>query len=136
MVAIDNLTLYVEYYNLSTITGLQNISGALVPVENGLIQRYNQLQDANPTGVPRQIWQSLVGDPTTSPPTDSEVDAIIMPATFSLTNIDQPGTPEQIRGAFNHGFVIRILASWRPSEILNPNSTYLRWRETVLVKRN
>jgi len=143
-VPIDSLSLYVEYYNLSTITGLQNVAGALVPVENGLIKRFNDLQDATPSGIPRQLWYTLVGDPdpshrtpaATLSPSDSEADNLIMPATFSLANVDQPGTPEQVRGAFNHGLVIRLLVSWRPGEITDPASTIRTWRETVIVKRD
>ena len=143
-VPVDSLSLYVEYYNLSTITGLKNVAGALVPVENGLIKRYNDLQDATPTGTPRQLWYTLVGDPdptnrspaATLSPSDSDADDLIMPTTFALTNVDQPGTPEQVRGAFNHGLVIRILVSWRPGEITNPTSTFRTWRETIIVKRD
>ncbi len=143
-VPVDSLALYVEYYNLSTITGLQNVAGALVPVENGLIKRFNDLQEATPNGIPRQLWYTLVGDPdpshrtpaATLSPSDSEANNLIMPATFSLANVDLSGTPEQVRGAFNHGLVIRILVSWRPGEITNPASTIRTWRETVIVKRD
>ena len=143
-VPIDSMSLYIEYYNLSTITGLQNVGGSLIPAENGLIKRFNDLQDANPTGVPRQLWYGLVGDPdpthrspaATLSPTDSEANNLIMPAKFSLANVDAAGTVEQVRGAFNHGLVIRILISWRPGEIADPNSTARRWRETVIVKRD
>jgi hypothetical protein len=135
-IPIDSMSLYVEYYNLSTITGLQNVDGSLIPVENGLIKRFNDLQEATPSGNPRQLWHTLVGNPGVSSPSDSEANNIIMPSTFSLANVDAPGTAEQIRGAFNHGLVIRILISWRPGEIIDPNSTVRRWRETVIVKRD
>jgi prepilin-type N-terminal cleavage/methylation domain-containing protein len=135
-VPLDNLSLYVEYYNLSTVTGLTNVAGALVPVENGLVARFNDLQDANPTTNPMQLWYGLVGDPTSSlSPTDSSANDLIMPATFSLANIDQPGTPDQVRGAFNHGLVIRILVSWKPTGVDSANTTFRTWRETVIVKR-
>jgi len=32
-VGLDSLAVYVEYYNLSTETGLQNVGGALVPIK-------------------------------------------------------------------------------------------------------
>lgn len=141
---LDDLSLFVEYYNLNTVSGLQNVAGSLVPVESGLIRRFNDVQENNPTAAPRQLWYSLVGDPDItrrSPavalsPTDAEADAIIMPSTFSLANVDQPGTPEQIRGAFNHGLVIRILVSWRPGGISSGDSALRSWRETVIVKRD
>ena len=135
-VPIDSMSLYVEYYNLSTITGLQNVGGSLIPVENGLIKRFSDIQDANPTSTPRQLWQTLVGTPGVASPSDSEANNIIMPSTFSLANVDASGTTEQIRGAFNHGLVIRILISWRPGEITDPSSPVRRWRETIIVKRD
>ena len=135
-VPIYSMSLYVEYYNLSTITGLQNVGGSLIPVENGLIKRFSDIQDANPTSTPRQLWQTLVGTPGVASPSDSEANNIIMPSTFSLANVDAPGTTEQIRGAFNHGLVIRILISWRPGEITDPSSPVRRWRETIIVKRD
>jgi prepilin-type N-terminal cleavage/methylation domain-containing protein len=143
-VPLDSLSMYIEYYNLSTVTGLQNVAGALVPVEEGLLSRFNDLQDANATANSRQLWYGLVGDPDPShrspqaalSPTDSSAVNLIMPASFTLANIDQPGTPEQIRGAFNHGVVIRILISWRPSGIQSSNSNYRTWRETIIVKRD
>ena len=67
------------------------------------------------------------------PPSDAQANDIIMPATFSLANVDQPGTPEQVRGAFNHGLAIRILVSWQPVE--TPSTAARQWRETVIVKR-
>jgi prepilin-type N-terminal cleavage/methylation domain-containing protein len=141
-VPINEVLLYVEYYNLSTTVGLQNVAGALVPVENGLVKRFNDLQDANPTSEPTQLWYALVGDPDPGhrapaaplSPTDAQSDNLIMPATFSLANVDQPGTPEQVRGAFNHGLVIRILISWQPAA--STSTTMRQWRETVIVKRD
>ncbi len=143
-VGLQGLNVYVEYYNLNTVTGLQNVGGMLVPSESGLIRRYNELQDADPTGSPRRAWWSLVGDPDPShrspaaplSPTDVRADAIIMPATFSVTEVDQPGVPEQVLGAFNHGLAIRILVSWQPGALLSPTSTHRSWRETVIVKRD
>ena len=136
-VGLDSLAVYVEYYNLSAETGLQNVSGVLVPVENGLIKRYAELQVANPSGSPRLLWYTLVGNPlptTPESPTDAQSNGFILPATYSVANVDQPGTPAQVRGAFNHGMAIRILISWRPDEVLNSSATYRRWRETVIVK--
>lgn len=136
-VGLSDMAMYVEYYNLNTETGLVNVGGMLVPAENGLIQRYNELQDASPTGSPRQAWHSLVGHAADGvSPTDVQADNLIMPATFSLADVDQPGTPNQVRGAFNHGLVIRILISWRPGEIMSPTSTIRQWRETLIVKRD
>ena len=140
-VPLNNLQLYIEYYNLSTIVGLQNSGGALVPVENGLIKRFTELQDANPSGSSRTLWYTLVGDPAPGnrappaplSPSDAQSNDIIMPATFSLANVDQPGTPEQVRGAFNHGLAIRILLSWQPIE--TPSTSARQWRETIIVKR-
>lgn len=141
-VPLDSLAMYVEYYNLSTTVGLQNVAGALVPVDNGLVKRFNDLQDANPSSEPNQLWYTLVGDPDPGhrtpaaplSPTDAEADSLIMPATFSLANVDQPGTPEQVRGAFNHGLVIRVLVSWQPVAVTSANLR--QWRETVIVKRD
>lgn len=141
-VPLENLALYVEYYNLSTTVGLQNVAGALVPVDNGLVKRFNDLQDANPGSEPMQLWYTLVGDPDEGhrtpaaalSPTDAQADNLIMPATFSLANVDQPGTPDQVRGAFNHGLVIRVLVSWQP--VATTSTAMRQWRETVIVKRD
>jgi prepilin-type N-terminal cleavage/methylation domain-containing protein len=144
-VPIQDLSLYVEYYNLSTQTGFKSVTDVgLVPVETGLIKRFNDLQvaasnDSTSTVTPRQIWHKLVGDPSGasgSSPRDIDADGFIMPAIFSLDDVNNAGVPQQVRDAFAHGLVIRILASWRPNEIVDSSSTVRAWSETLVVRRN
>jgi hypothetical protein len=145
LLPIQDLSLYVEYYNLSTQTGFRSVPDVgLVPVETGLVKRFNKLQevasnDSTSTVTPREIWHNLVGNPsgaTASSPSDVETNSFIMPAIFSLNNASKAGVRQQIRDAFAHGLVIRILASWRPNEIVDPSSTVRAWSETLIVRRN
>ena len=144
LLPIQDLSLYVEYYNLSTQTGFKSVSGGLVSVETGLIKRFNNLQevasnDSSSTVTPREIWRKLVGDPSgasVSSPRDIEADGFIMPAIFSLNDVNNAGVPQQVRDAFAHGLVIRILASWRPNEITDSSSTARAWSETLVVRRD
>ena len=142
-VPIQDLSLYVEYYNLSTQIGFKTVAGVgLLPVETGLIKRFNDLQEAvssTSTVTPREIWRKLVGDPggaTAYSPQDFHADNFIMPAIFSLDNVNNAGVPQQVRDALAHGLVIRILASWRPNEITDSSSTVRAWSETLIVRRD
>ena len=80
---------------------------------------------------------TLVGDPLQKglSPTDIIADSIIMPPVFSLNNVNAAGVSQQVRDALSHGLVIRILISWRPSEIADANSTARAWSETLIVRR-
>jgi prepilin-type N-terminal cleavage/methylation domain-containing protein len=145
LLPIQDLSLYVEYYNLSTQTGFKSVKDVgLVPAETGLIKRLNNLQeaasnDSASTVTPREIWRKLVGDPSSVPassPRDMDADGFIMPAIFSLNNVNNPGVSQQVRDASAHGLVIRILASWRPNEITDSSSTVRAWSETLVVRRD
>jgi hypothetical protein len=145
MVPVADMSLYVEYYNLSTQTGFQVVADAgLQPVEKGLIKRFTNLQqaesnNATSTVTAREIWIKLVGDPSGSSavsPKDNDADGFILPAVFSLNDVNGAGVPQQVRDAFVHGLVIRILVSWRPHEISDPSSTVRAWSETLIVRRN
>jgi type II secretory pathway pseudopilin PulG len=136
--------LYVEYYNLSTNIGLQNVGGMLVPQYSGLLTRACTLQDGNPTGSPRLQWYSLVGDPVVShrtpaaalSPTDAQAANLIMPGTFDLSTVNAAGTTDQIKDALSHGLAIRILVSWIPMIAPSTNAAMRQWRETTIVKRD
>ncbi len=142
-VPVQDMSLYVEYYNLNTLVGFDSVVGrGLVPVETGLIKQFNKLQEVasnseTSTATPRQLWYTLVGDPLQKglSPTDIIADSIIMPPVFSLNNVNAAGVSQQVRDALSHGLVIRILISWRPSEIADANSTARAWSETLIVRR-
>jgi prepilin-type N-terminal cleavage/methylation domain-containing protein len=153
LLPIQDLSLYVEYYNLSTQIGFKTLTivkdgeivpVGIVPVEIGLIKRFNNLQqvasnDSTSTVTPREIWRNLVGDPggvTALSPQDFDANGFIMPAIFSLNDVNNAGVPQQVRDAFAHGLVIRILASWRPNEITDSSSTARAWSETLVVRRD
>ena len=148
-ILLDEMSVYVEYYNLMTNTGLVPARSGLglVQGENGLLKLFNNLQRDRPTASPLTLWYSIVGDPDTSrntgnvasppsPPTEPRAQELIMPAAFDISRVNAPGTPEQVLGAFNHGLVIRVLVSWRPGEMVSTQSPYRMWRETLIVKRN
>ncbi len=145
LVPVQDLSLYVEYYNLSTQTGFQSIAGVgLLPIETGLVKRFTNLQQVesnkiNSRVTAREIWLKLVGDPGSSPaapPQDVEAHGFIMPAIFSLNDVNGAGVPQQVRDAVVHGLVIRILVSWRPHEVADSNSTVRAWSEALIVRRD